>query len=200
VTKTTLYFLFLFCSSVSSAAISPNLQSIDEYLGQPDWQGSFAKPQSIETVFVEKGVGSPSKSLYKVQSELGDQNTLKVLNLDQNGKEISSFQLQRQDWENVHGNWVRIFISQTESYGFKMSIEEITSVQVNVQVNGAPVRVGALQARVVGKNQLGWTLTQTYIITNELRGMSQLLFRDEIQSFLGTKILRSHQVLSVQDL
>jgi hypothetical protein len=189
----------LFSLFFSVTAMAGNLEAIDDYLGQPNWQGNFAKAQNTEIAFTEEGSGTSSRALYKVHSELTDGSTLRVSNFDEGGKEISSSNLVKTDWENAHGNWVRIFMAQTESYGYKMAVEEIKNVEAQVLVDGAVVNVKALQVHAVGKNQLGWAIDQNYVITNEVRGISQLLYREETQNVFGGKIRRAHKILSVQD-
>jgi hypothetical protein len=61
------------------------------------------------------------------------------------------------------------------------------------------VTVNALEVRASGKNQLGWRLEQTYVITHEIPGVGGVLLRGEIQDVLGAKVQRTHRVLSIDE-
>src|SRR5688572_12646 len=119
-------FLFIF---PALAYLPANLEYVDSYLGQPNWKNNFERPQTVNAVFLEES-GQTTKSEYLTKSEMVSPDTVKILNLDQHGKEISSFNFQKSSWESQHGNWIRIFVSQTESYGYKMTIDEVTPIQM----------------------------------------------------------------------
>lgn len=190
--------LFLFWPLISVAqTIPPSIQEVDRYLGLPNWQSSFSRPQALTYDFSEITGKTTSVVSYRADSRLVESETVRISSFDENGKEVSVSDLRKADWESQHGNWVRFYISQTESFGYKMKIEEVQRVQTQIEINGVMTSVGALHVIVSGKNQIGWVLAQTYIITNELRGLGQLLLREETQNVFGAKVKRSHLIKSV---
>jgi hypothetical protein len=195
-----LSILTSFALANSEGTLPPDMQVVDRYLGSPDWHQSFGEPQTLDASFVEvleKGSGSAIP--YRVHSELIEQNTVKISNLDKSGKMTSSYNLQNSEWQSHHGNWIRFFIEQTESYGYNVKVNQITKSEEQVQVNGSQITVDTLQVQTLAKNQLGWELIQTYVITNKLHGVGQLLLREEIQNVYGRNVQRSHRVLKIQE-
>jgi hypothetical protein len=169
-------------------------------LGNPSWEENFAKPQAVKMILEEKsGQETTSSIRYQVRSEPAGSDSVKIVSLDESGKEISVSNLEKSAWKSNHGNWIRFYFALTESYGFKLSVQKITKVKAQTQVNGVRLEVDALEVQASGKNQLGWMIEQVYIVTNKIRGVGGLLLRSETQPILGQKILRTRQVTSIDE-
>jgi hypothetical protein len=177
-----------------------SLATVDEYLGTPDWAKGFGKSQSLEGVFDEKMLPkfTDSSLHFQVKVEPTSASTALISTLKMNGDKTSESTLNRIDWDTNHGNWIRMFIAQTESYGYRVTIDEVTPIQMQVRRNGTPVTVEALQVLTSGKSAVT-TIQQRFVITKEIPGAGGLLVREETQKNGFGRIRRTQQILDVKD-
>lgn len=170
--------VFVFVPTLYAAPANEVHSEIETYLGFQSFNESFQNQNRLEFNFKEvlRGISSEALRNYEVKVE-SDVALIQAREAD--GSMGTAEEIPKSQWEAWRGNYSRSITDLLEFYGYTLDMRIVGQVEVSVLVDGEPVRLSGVKVEYTGSNSYGVTVSGNYVVTDQLPGMAQVIYRHE---------------------
>lgn len=173
-----LVILTLSPSTLLAASADEVHAQIESYLGFKSFEESFQNGNRLEFNFKEvlRGISNEATRNYQMKVE-PDMALIQAKEAD--GSIGTAEEIPKRQWEIWNGNYSRTITDLLDFYGYTLDMKIVGPVDIQVVVNGQLDNLSGLKVEYTGSNSYGVKVSGQYIVTNQLPGMAQVVYRHE---------------------